>query len=145
MEVQLCFQQEFSEAARLDLEAQTAATVEAVTAVCGPLPGQRVNIIVATAPFVHQLNNDYRGKDSVTDVLTFPLGAEEAVTGEIYICWPRVVTQAETYGHSRQREFCFLLTHGILHLLGHQHGAEPNPEMRALEEAILSRLDLGRV
>ena len=128
------------------LAALAQRTVAAVEEVFGEsFPEQRINIIIAQESLIEELNRDYRGKDSVTDVLTFPLGLEEEVTGEIYICWQRVISQSREYGHSWQREFAYLLIHGILHLLGYQHGSEPNPEMRAAEEKVLSRLELGRV
>lgn len=104
----------------------------------------RLNIVVAGAQLIRQLNSDYRHKDSLTDVLSFPLGKEEEVTGEVYLCWPRVMEQADEFGHSWQREFSFLLVHGILHLLGYEHGDEPNPDMRAMEERILELMFMGR-
>jgi probable rRNA maturation factor len=108
------------------------------------LTSERYNVILSSDEFIRHLNRDFRGKDSVTDVLSFPLGSDEEVTGEIYICWSRVLSQAEEYDHSWQREFSFLLIHGVLHLLGFEHGEEPNPEMRTMEERILDILGLGR-
>lgn len=104
----------------------------------------RLNIIVAGAKLIRQLNSEYRHKDTLTDVLSFPMGQEEEVTGEIYLCWPRVMEQADEFGHSWQREFSFLLVHGILHLLGYEHEEEPNLEMRAMEERILELMFMGR-
>lgn len=121
---------------------KTAAAVEGTFETSFPL--ECYNVIVATEGLVRGLNRDFRGVDAVTDVLSFPLGPEEDITGEIYICWPRVESQALEYGHGLEREFCFLLVHGILHLLGYEHGDEPNREMRVMEEKILNRLDLGR-
>lgn len=129
------------------LAALTEKTAAAVRAVFQEsFPRECYNVIVASAQLVRLLNRDFRQVDAVTDVLSFPLGQEgDRVTGEIYICWPRVESQAREYGHSREREFCFLLVHGILHLLGYDHGEEPNPKMRALEEKILESINLGRV
>ncbi|MDD4658739.1 MAG: rRNA maturation RNase YbeY [Eubacteriales bacterium] len=143
MQLQLFFEQEFDTG---DLDSLVEQTVQAVEGAFNTsFPQECYNVIVASEELVRQLNRDFRHNDSVTDVLSFPLGAESEITGEIYICWRRVESQAQEYGHSRQREFCFLLVHGILHLLGYEHGEEPNPEMRAMEEKILERLNLGRV
>ncbi len=74
------------------------------------------------------LNRAYRGVDTTTDVLSFEAGnfdaafvhAPEAVAhlGDIAISFPHVVRQAQEFGHSQARELAYLLTHGILHLLG---------------------------
>lgn len=111
-----------------------------------PLPTNTVNVVVCSGQLMAELNSRFRGKHGVTDVLSFPLAdcAEAEVAGEVYICWPRLLEQATELGHSWQREFGFLLVHGLLHLLGYQHGSEPNPEMRLLEEQTLSQLGLRR-
>jgi len=109
-----------------------------------PLNKEVIHVIIASDSLIQELNRDFRGKDSLTDVLSFPLGHDQEVTGEIYICWTRVISQAEDYGHSWQREFSYLLVHGVLHLLGYEHGVDPNPEMRELEEKILLAMEMGR-
>ena len=99
---------------------------------------------------------EYRGIDSPTDVLSFPL-IEPPVHGEplhvelvreaawvhepvdgpialgdIVISWERAKVQAEEYGHSLRRELAFLTVHGLLHLLGYDHESEePARVMRA--------------
>jgi len=106
-------------------------------------PDEFYNVIVSSDSLVQQLNRDFRNKNSLTDVISFPLGQEEEVTGEIYLCWSRVLSQAKDYGHGWQREFSFLLVHGILHLSGYEHGEDPCPEMRAMEERILEVMEKG--
>lgn len=101
------------------------------------------NVIIASDELVQHLNRDFRKKDRLTDVLSFPLGDDD-IAGEIYICWSKVLSQAEDYGHCWRREFAYLLVHGILHLLGYEHGDDPSPEMREREEEILNLLALGR-
>ncbi len=77
---------------------------------------------------MQQLNNQYRGIDKPTDVLSFALGLDEKIIcdgnrilGDIYISIDKAVEQAEHYGHSSLRELSFLMIHGFLHLLGYDH------------------------
>ena len=83
---------------------------------------------------IHELNNEYRHKDSATDVLSFPLGEN----GEYDI--------DEDNGHSLQREVAYLTVHSMLHLLGYDHeaGGLEAVRMREKEEAVLIQLGLPR-
>ena len=77
---------------------------------------------------IHELNKEYRNKDSATDVLSFPLGENGEydidedngckLLGDIVISMERAMEQAELYGHSLQREVAYLTVHSMLHLLG---------------------------
>ena len=65
--------------------------------------------------------------------------------GDVLISYERAVAQAAEYGHSVEREVCYLLAHGILHLLGHDHQEEAErARMREREEAALRPLGLTR-
>jgi len=96
---------------------------------------------------IQEVNREYRGKDSATDVISFAYHDSDEMEfgpydtlGDIIISLERVEEQAGDYGHSFQREFYYVLTHGILHLLGYDHiEDEDKSEMRAKEEAILER------
>ncbi|WP_374709328.1 rRNA maturation RNase YbeY [Desmospora profundinema] len=114
-----------------------------------------VSVSIVDDPVIHRLNREFRGVDRPTDVLSFPQWepGEElvAVTGEpiplgdVIISLPRAREQADTYGHSLQRELAFLAVHGFLHLLGydHQNQAEEN-RMFARQEEILALAGLKR-
>ncbi len=123
--------------------------VAALAKTVDPLPTATVNVVLCSQEFIRNLNKQFRGKDAATDVLSFPLvelkenAQQDTLAGEIYICWSRAQQQAEELGHSWQRELAFLLAHGLLHLLGYEHGDEPNREMRQLEEKILAEMKLG--
>jgi probable rRNA maturation factor len=102
------------------------------------------------------LNRDHRGLDQHTDVLSFPLhdptGMQfvlppDHVTnlGDVVIAYPRVLAQAEAYGHSPERELAYLTTHGVLHVLGYDHEQElERRRMRAREEEALAPLGFTR-
>ena len=65
--------------------------------------------------------------------------------GDIYICLPIAREQAEEYNHSLKRELCFLITHGILHLLGYDHlKIEDEKRMFSLQEELLSGYEINR-
>ena len=89
------------------------------------------------------LNARWRGKDSPTDVLSFPSGVRSPDgrlhIGDIAICWPVAVEQARRRGHSARREVELLALHGLLHLLGHDHETDDG-EMDALERRLRRRL-----
>ncbi len=74
--------------------------------------------------YIKELNNEYRGIDAVTDVLSFPtfeFDGEYSILGDVVISLPRAIEQAEEYGHGLTRELCFLCVHSALHLLGYDH------------------------
>lgn len=86
------------------------------------------NIIFVSNEEIHEINKNYRNTDRVTDVISFALEDNEDVVykdfrllGDIYIAIDVAYDQALEYNHSREREVCFLATHGVLHLLGYDH------------------------
>lgn len=96
---------------------KTLTTLERSTAV-------NVNVILVTPQQIHELNKQFRNIDRPTDVLSFEDGEVEDDTlslGDIFINVRAIEQQAEDYGHSIKREFCFLVVHGYLHLLGFDH------------------------
>lgn len=82
---------------------------------------KEVSVIFVTTDEIHEMNKQYRNIDRPTDVLSFEEKDEEDYLGEIFICDDKVYEQALSYNHSNEREFAFLLTHGLLHLLGYDH------------------------
>lgn len=88
-----------------------------------------VDINYISGKEIKELNKNYRKVDKETDVLSFPMidFNIEKITerynmlGDIVICKEIAKSQAKKYGHSVQREICFLALHGFLHLLGYDH------------------------
>ncbi|MHB1133651.1 MAG: rRNA maturation RNase YbeY [Chloroflexota bacterium] len=117
-----------------------------------------VELLLVSDAAIHELNEQYRGVDAPTDVLSFPLQDEGAADtpfvappdgvqrlGDIVISVPRAVAQAGEYGHSAEREVAYLFAHGMLHLLGFDHEEESaRQEMRVREEAALEAVGLSR-
>lgn len=128
-----------------------------------------VNIYLYTEEQIRSINREYRQIDSVTDVLSFPnitfekeadfsiLEKEEdtfdffdpdtgeLLLGDIIICQKRMEEQALAYGHSLLREYAFLLTHSLLHLLGFDHMEEEERiRMEAKQKEILEKLQITR-
>ncbi len=102
---------------------------------------------------IQKLNNDYRGLDEVTDVLSFPLiedfNAEFSdyvyPLGDIVISIDKVTEQAKLYNHSFKRELAFLTVHSILHLLGYIHETDAEEkEMFQRQKTILKEFGLER-
>ena len=92
-----------------------------------------------------------------TDVLSFPMfdrseipdlkkeDKTEDILGDIIVSIEKVKEQAEEYGHSFERELAYLVTHGMLHLLGYDHIIdEEKAVMRKREEEILGILNITR-
>lgn len=100
---------------------------------------------------IHQINKTYRQIDRPTDVISFAYIDEDASRnipeelGDIFICTQKVFEQAVEYGHTPYRECAFLITHGILHLLGYDHiQKEDEQQMFALQDQILDALKITR-
>ena len=111
-----------------------------------------VSIVLVDNEYIHKINKEYRNVDRETDVISFAFmddetNPESGITdlGEIYISLEKAHSQSKEYGHSFKRELCFLLTHGLLHLLGYDHMTEEDEkEMFGLQEEVLNSLGIGR-
>ncbi|MBR3888163.1 MAG: rRNA maturation RNase YbeY [Clostridia bacterium] len=106
---------------------------------------------------IRKINAEHRQIDKATDVLSFPMfdrseidslkvdDEMEDILGDIIVSVEKVREQAEEYGHSFERELAYLVTHGMLHLLGYDHMIdEEKVVMRKREEEILGVLDITR-
>ena len=107
-----------------------------------------VSISFINTDEIRELNRDYRGKDTATDVLSFPVSNNLTVgagqfLGDIVICLEIAKQQAIDYGHSFERELSFLVVHGLLHLLGYDHETNET-EMFSVQDKILSTLNINR-
>lgn len=128
-----------------------------------------VSLYLVEESVIQEVNLDTRGIDRITDVLSFPnipFGKEadfsildkkndyytyfdpdtdELILGEIMICQNKMIEQAASYGHSILREFAFLVTHSILHLLGYDHMEDDQRiRMEREQDIILDRLNITR-
>lgn len=110
------------------------------------------NIIFVSNEEIHNINKEYRNIDRVTDVISFALEDNKDIVyddfrllGDIYIAIDVAYDQAVEYNHSREREVCFLATHGLLHLLGYDHMKEEDEkEMFGLQEELLNAYEIKR-
>lgn len=109
-------------------------------------PGQSTVVIrIVDTDESRQLNRDYRGKDTPTNVLSFPFEAPPGVPvehlGDLVICAPVVASEAAGQNKSPEAHWAHMVVHGVLHLQGldHQNNAQAE-EMESLERQILSGL-----
>ena len=127
----------------------------------------QLNVLLTDNDGIHAYNKEYRNIDRETDVLSFPNldftvpgdfdisedrvadyfdpDTGELILGDIIISVDRVREQAESYGHSRKREFAFLVVHSMLHLCGYDHMEPEEAEvMEAKQEQVLASLGITR-
>lgn len=105
---------------------------------------QAVEIEVVNPKVMIQINNDYRGKPKVTDVLSFQapdIFIQQGILGELVICGPVCLKQAEEQGHNWKVEMDILIVHGLLHLLGfdHEKSSRDAKKMKRLEDELFNK------
>ena len=92
---------------------------------------------------IRELNRDYRGKDTATNVLSFPSAGPGAVLGDIVLARETIQSEAVAAGKSFQDHLAHLIIHGFLHLQGYDHETEPEAEiMEGLEIQALDALHI---
>ena len=89
-----------------------------------------LSIAIVSDKRMRALNRQFRGKDKVTDVLSFPADAR-GFMGDIVIAAGVAKRQAREAGHTAQTEMRVLALHGLLHLLGYDHEADEGRMARA--------------
>lgn len=143
------------------LDSEKKAMVESLLQRASDMEGivgdTELSIVFVDNDRIQEINATYREKDQPTDVISFAL--EEEVDGEIHVegvdlprvlgdiivSLPKALEQANTHGHSYERELGFLVVHGFLHLLGYDHmTAEDEKVMFQRQDDILSEYGLGR-
>ena len=123
-----------------------------------------VELNLVDESFIKKTNLEFRGIDKITDVLSFPnldgiryknvdkkdfpLDLDDdgnVFLGSIIICEKRAKEQAEEFGHSLERELCYLFCHGLLHLFGYDHiTTKDDLEMRELANEVLEKVKVLR-
>lgn len=110
-------------------------------------PAFGLDVTFVTRAKMKMLNRKFRGKDSPTDILSFPaleIFARQGHLGDLVICAPILEDQAKRIGHTPAQELHVLLVHGLLHLLGYDHEKSPTEsnEMEKWENQILGDVGL---
>jgi probable rRNA maturation factor len=115
-----------------------------------------IGLVIASDETVQNLNRSYRGVDASTDVLAFALSQPSSDEvehfamppdkilhlGEVIVSYHQADRQAEEQHHPIKRELALLVVHGVLHLLGYDHGKpEAEQSMRAMEAEILNSIE----
>lgn len=125
-----------------------------------------VNVTIVDNNKIKEINQQQRGINHPTDVLSFPLleygqagefnefekclecfnpDTGELMLGDIVISFDKVLTQAEEYNHSIKRELGFLTAHSMLHLFGFDHMEDSERiEMEKMQNIILQNLGITR-
>lgn len=127
-----------------------------------------VSLVFVDNDEIREINNDTRGIDKETDVLSFPMleyenkkvfkevyknhkfsqidfNGDELVLGDIVLSLEKALEQSMEFNHSYEREASYLVVHSVLHLLGYDHMEDDEKKvMRSREEEILNKLSITR-
>lgn len=162
----LNFEEEGNLSLPLECEKLAYTVVEAALDYVGCPYEAEVSLLLTMNEEIRQINQEFRGIDRPTDVLSFP-GADyekagdfsfleehaecfhpesgELLLGDIVISKEKVLSQAEEYGHSVKREYAFLIAHSVLHLTGYDHMEDGERlVMEKMQREILENLEILR-
>lgn len=105
-----------------------------------------INLEIVDDERMREINSSFRDKNQSTDVLSFPLDHEydsKLLLGDIIISWDKVKKQSIELNNSIEKEFLFLFTHGLLHLLKYNHITRKEKKMMfALQKKIMKRVEV---
>lgn len=123
----------------------------------------QISVTIVDNEEIREINNEHRGIDKATDVLSFPMlefdedgnaidcdydlfEDGKVLLGDIVISAERATEQAVEFGHSFKREMAFLTVHSMLHLLGYDHVDDPEGEkiMIKKQKEILEKIGIKR-
>ncbi|MCD8105321.1 MAG: rRNA maturation RNase YbeY [Lachnospiraceae bacterium] len=161
------FQNEYEGKLDIDLYEIAERVINAALDYLGCPYESCVGLLVTDNEEIRRLNLEHRQIDHPTDVLSFPMvdfeqpgdfdwletdgddcfdpESGELVLGDIVVSADKVLEQSKSYGHSVMREYAFLITHSMLHLLGYDHMTEDDAaRMERMQEEILKTLQISR-
>lgn len=107
--------------------------------------GKRVGVVsyqFCDDAHILQVNQEYLDHDTYTDIITFDYVEGDTVSGDILISVERVADNATQFSATFEQEFCRVLIHGVLHLLGQKDKSPRDAkQMRRREEEALKLLE----
>ncbi len=135
------------------LEGSLAALARVIPDASRPKLSQGICLRLCAEAESRELNRTYRGKDKPTNVLSFGLPTQdismldmtgqELPLGDLALCWPLAVQEAQRQRKDVDHHVCHLFLHGVLHLLGFDHeDAEEAEVMEQIEIQALGLLDI---
>ena len=134
-----------------DLELSAHRAVEAALASLSERPAgdQTIDLLLTDDAAIRELNRAWRGQDKATNVLSFPsppLPVRSGVPrhlGDIALAYETVRREAADEGKGLAAHVSHLVVHGVLHLLGHDHGTDRDAvSMERIETEALARLGI---
>jgi probable rRNA maturation factor len=135
------------------LEGLIPGLVSAALIEAGHMPETReVSVALLSGAEVQALNKAFRGKDSATNVLSFPAGSPAGTPvnpngpvflGDVALSFETVNEEAAAQQKTVLHHAAHLVVHGVLHLAGHDHGSETDAErMEAAERRVLGKFGI---
>jgi len=128
----------------IEFENQTSKEIslDVLQTITNDLTSKEVEFILCENQYIQEINNQFRSKNTPTDVLSFPYeDMPFAPLGSIVISIDFVNEKSKLYNHSFEDELTLLYIHGILHLLGYDHEID-NGEHRNKEEELIKKYGL---
>ena len=118
---------------------------EILELIANTLTNREIELTICDNILIQKYNNQYRGINKATDVLSFPIEGnfDNMPLGSIVISTDFIKNKSKEFGHSNQDELTLLFIHGLLHLLGYDHEIDSG-EMRDKEERIINQFNLPK-
>jgi len=126
-----------------------ALAAEAAFAAAPPSDAEayELTVVLSDDKEVRDLNRTWRGKDTPTNVLSFPAGEQPGAPrqlGELVLAFETVAREADAQGLALSEHISHLVVHGVLHLLGFDHASEDDAEkMESTERQVLASLGIA--
>ena len=102
---------------------------------------KNLNIVFVSKKEISRLNQQFRKKNKFSDILSFA-PTEDAMLGELILCWPVIYEKTQAGAGSLSEQLCWLVLHGLLHLLGfeHEQGGRQAKKMYQLQEQLFEKI-----
>jgi len=128
----------------IEFENQTSKDIslDVLQTITKEFTSKDVEFILCNNDYIQEINNQFRSKNTPTDVLSFPYDDMPFTPlGSIVISIDFVEEKSKLYNHSFEDELTLLYIHGLLHLLGYDHEVD-NGEHRDKEEELIKKYGL---
>ncbi len=101
-----------------------------------------ISYVFSNDEYLHKLNVEFLGHDTLTDIISFDYGMGKEINGEIFISIERVLENSGIYNVPFEKELHRVMIHGILHYCGFKDKTEEDEKlMRLKEDQALTELD----